>query len=133
MMTNVAQFLKEEIGATRRIVIDEPCPVIDAELPLTSPIQGYADLLRTNRGIVVRARIETAVQLECSRCVEIFVEPLQLEFTEEYVPVVDVENGAPTNIPRESHTYLINGRHELDLSEAIREYGLLALPMKPLC
>lgn len=133
MVTNVSQFLKEEVGATRRVLIDEGCLALDDALPLSAPIQGYADLLRTNRGILVRARIATAVRLNCSRCVESFDERLQIEFAEEYIPVVDVETGAPTNIPRESHTYVINGRHELDLAEAIREYGLLELPMKPLC
>ncbi len=133
MIVNVAQFLKSEVGTTRHVPIDETLPTLDDQIELTAPIKGDAELIRTNRGILVRAHLTTAVRVECSRCLELFVDPLAIDFTEEYVPVVDVETGAPTNIPHESYTYLINEQHELDLGEAVREYGLLALPMKPLC
>jgi uncharacterized protein len=133
MVINVSQLLKSELGTTRFVDVDEPVPLPSDQIEFVSPVRGMAELFHTNRGILVRAHLKSAVRLECSRCVEAFVDPMSIEFVEEYIPVVDVNTGAPTNIPRESYTYLINERHELDLTEAIREYGLLELPMKPLC
>ena len=123
MLINVAQFLKSDIGTIRYVEIDESGPPLVDEAELTAPVRGSVELIRTNRGILARANLTTSVRLECSRCLELFVDRLAVSFSEEYVPVVDVETGAPTKIPHESHTFLINERHELDLAEAVREYG----------
>jgi uncharacterized protein len=133
MVINVAQLLKSDVGTTRHVDIDEAPPSLSADVAFVGPIRGSAELIHTNRGIIVRAHLTGAARLECSRCLETYVDPLKIDFVEEYVPVVDVNTGAPTNIPHESDTYRINERHELDLGPAIREYGLLELPMKPLC
>ena len=49
------------------------------------------------------------------------------------MPIVDIHTGAPAKLSVDVDTFLIDDKHELDLEPAIREYGLLALPMKPLC
>ena len=133
MIINVSQFLRSEVGATRDVTVDDTVPPLSEKVDLTQSVSGNLELIRTNRGILARANLTMAVRLDCSRCLDPFVESLGISFSEEYVPVVDVDTGAPTNIPHESHTFLINERHELDLREAVREYGLLELPMKPLC
>ncbi len=133
MVLNVAQLLKAAVGTTREYDVDEQFPVLDERLQLVEPVRGKVRLTRTNRGILVTARLRTAARLECSRCLDVYVENLPIRFDEEYIPVVDVVSGLPTHIPHESYAYLINEKHELDLQPAVREYGLLALPMKPLC
>ncbi|MGH2457933.1 MAG: YceD family protein [Chloroflexota bacterium] len=133
MVINVAQLLKAAIGTTREYDIDEPARTLDEPLRSIGPVRGKVRLTRTNRGILVSARLHTGASLECSRCLEVYVEDLPIRFDEEYIPVVDVVSGLPTHIPHESYAYLINDKHELDLQPAIREYSLLALPMKPLC
>lgn len=133
MVINVAQLLKAAVGTTREYDIDEQIATLGEPYQLTGPVRGKARLTRTNRGIVVSARLHTGAKLECSRCLEVYVEDLPIRFDEEYIPVVDVVSGLPTHIPHESYAYLINDKHELDLQPAVREYGLLSLPMKPLC
>jgi uncharacterized protein len=133
MIFNVAQLLKAAVGTTRDYDVDEWIPSLDDRIELTKPVQGTVRLIRTNRGILVSAKLYTAAKLECSRCLEAYVEDLPIRFDEEYIPVVDVVSGLPTHIPHESYAFLINEKHELDLQPAIREYGVLALPMKPLC
>jgi uncharacterized protein len=133
MLINVAQLLKSDLGTIRHVDVDETISLPTDQIEFVGPVRGTAELIHTNRGVLVRAQLKSAARLVCSRCVEAFVDPLAIEFVEEYIPVLDVNTGAPTNIPHESYAYLINDRHELDLTEAVREYGLLALPMKPLC
>jgi len=130
---NVAQLLKAAVGTTREYEVDEQIPTLDDEIQLTEPVRGKVRLTRTNRGILVNARLHTAARLQCSRCLELYVEDLPIRFNEEYIPVVDVVTGLPTHIPHESYAFLINEKHELDLRPALREYGVLELPMKPLC
>lgn len=130
---NVAQLLKAAVGTTREYDVDERIPVLDEQIELTEPVRGRVRLVRTNRGILVNARLQTSVRLTCSRCLDLYVEGLPIRFTEEYIPVIDVVSGLPTHIPHESYAFLISERHELDLRPAVREYGVLEIPMKPLC
>jgi uncharacterized protein len=130
---NVAQLLKSDVGTTRQYTLDEWAPSLSEQVRMASPARGNVQLIRTNRGILVRANLTVSVELECSRCLEVYVEDLSVDFAEEYIPIVDVVTGQPTNIPHESYAFLINAKHELDVQPALREYGLLALPMKPLC
>jgi len=133
VIVNVAQLLKAAVGTAREYDIDECIPTLGEQVVLTEPVQGKARFIRTNNGILVSARLHTAAQLECSRCVELYVEDLPIRFDEEYISVIDVVSGLPTHIPHEIDAFLINEKHEIDLLPAVREYGLLALPMKPLC
>ena len=133
MIFNVAQLLKAAFGTTRDYDVDESIPNLDDQIELTEPVTGRVRLTRTNRGILVNARLHTAARLECSRCLEAYVQDLPIRFNEEYIPVVDIVSGLPTHIPHESYAFRINEKHELDLRPAVREYGLLEIPMKPLC
>src|SRR6516225_3992955 len=90
MIINVAQLLKSDVGTTRRVEVDETVPPLSDELDLVEPVRGSAELIHTNRGILVRAHLESALRLSCSRCLDAFVDPLRIDFVEEYIPVVDV-------------------------------------------
>src|SRR5581483_5673794 len=88
---NVAQLLKADVGTTREYDIDDEVPDLPNGVELTKPVTGRVQLIRTNRGILLRAQLQTAARLECSRCLEVFVEDLPIKFAEEYIPVVDVQ------------------------------------------
>ena len=133
MQFNVAGLLQEPVGATRRHEVAEDVGRIDEQLMATEPVQGHAKLTRTNAGILVDAKLHTAVRLHCSRCLIELVVPLDLRFSEEYQPAVDIATGLSLPQPEEWSVFKIDETHILDLSEAFRQYALLALPMAPLC
>ena len=56
-----------------------------------------------------------------------------INFEEEYLPTIDVASGVPLPLPEEPGFFTIDDHHILDLTEAVRQYILLATPMKPLC
>jgi uncharacterized protein len=58
---------------------------------------------------------------------------LGFDFEEEYYPTIDVVTGLPVPVPEEEGIFTIGGDHVLDLSEAIRQYAIMALPMAPIC
>jgi len=129
---NVAQLLKSPVGTSREYDVDETLPTIE-EYETTEPVRGHVKLTRTNRGILVDARLRTAVRLQCSRCLEELVTPLAFRIHEEFLPTVDVATGLPLQIPEGGDAFTIDEHHILDLGEAIRQYGLLELPLQPLC
>jgi len=131
MRTNVSQLLKEPIGSIRDYKVNEPVDVAgDGTGHL---VQGEVRLTRTDRSILVKGTVHTEVEVTCSRCLSPFSCPLTLHIEEEYFPTVDVVTGALLTVPDEPGYFTIDEQHILDLSEAMRQYALIAIPMKPLC
>lgn len=131
MQVNVSQLLQESIGATREYSIDEPVDVLGDGKEF--PVRGSCRLLRTQRSILVKCSLDTQAELECNRCLGRFRHPLKIRFEEEYVPTVDVASGAPLPQPEEPGTFTIDEHHVIDISEALRQYAVMAMPMKILC
>ena len=129
MPINVAQQLKAPIGSGRSYEVSETINIAGG----TSMVQGKVGLTRTDRSILVKGTLHTEVEVTCSRCLSLFGRPLTLNIEEEYFPIIDVFSGAPLSLPEEPGCFTIDERHILDLTEAIRQYVLLAIPMKPLC
>ena len=131
MRINVSQLLKAPIGSIRSYEVSE---IIDiAGDDSGSMVQGEIKLMRTDRGILAKAALHTEVEVTCSRCLNLFSCPLTLNIEEEYFPTVDVVGGTALPLPDEPSCFTIDEHHILDLTEAIRQYALLAIPMKPLC
>ncbi len=134
MQYNVAQLLKELSGATRHHELDEP---FECEGEGWDPLRvsGHVQMLRSHRGLVVTAQLETTVPLACSRCLEHYSECVKMELAEEFFPVIDVHSGLPVNSQQDQDedSFTIDQNHILDLTEAVRQAVVLALPIKPLC
>ena len=127
---NVSQLLKSSIGTTRSYEIEERVD-IGEDSPV---VRGEVTLLRTNRGILVTGKLQTELTVTCSRCLEQFHEQATLQIEEEFFPTIDILTGAAVTVPEdEPDAFTIDQNNILDLTEAIRQYALMAVPMKPLC
>ena len=132
MRFHVAQLLKESIGATRSYPVQE-ADVVVADDGARSRVEGNLKLLRTRLGVLVDATLRLRYPDVCSRCVIPIEVPVELHIEEEYQPTVDVVTGAASPRPEDPNTFLIDAQHVLDLTEAVRQYRVLAAPMQPLC
>ena len=132
MQVNVAQLLKESTGATRRYDIDGTICSDDGQ---ECQVQGKASLTRAGRGILVKGSFTCHSQLTCGRCLESFAHSSVFNVEEMFYPSIDILSGLPVALPDEdaSNSFTIDEHHILDMSEMIRQYSLLAMPMKPLC
>ena len=131
MQINVSQLLKESIGSTRNYELSGTVDITGEGVD--SKAQGEIMLTRTIHGILAKGTLHTEAKTICSRCLSSFSYPLILNIEEEYFPTIDVSSGAPLSSPAEPGCFTIDEYHVLDLTEAIRQYALLAIPMKPLC
>ncbi|MFO8143364.1 MAG: DUF177 domain-containing protein [Dehalococcoidales bacterium] len=129
MQTNVSGLLKSSIGAERNYEVNGNVNIYGN----ACAVHGDISLVRTNRGILVKARVETEARVQCSRCLSQFPAPLEFNIEEEYFPLIDVDSGMSLDVPNEPGCFTIDERHILDLSEAVRQYAVMAIPMKPLC
>ncbi len=131
LQINVSQLLKEPVGSTRDCQVDGSVDISGDGS--ASDVQGEVRLMRTGRSILVKGRFFTSAEVDCARCLEQFSCPLVLDIEEEYFPVIDVASGASLAPPDEPGSFTIDERQVLDLTEAVRQYALIAIPMKPLC
>ena len=132
MEYNVSYLLKGLVGERREYPIDGTVPRVD-ETPNPSPVDGHVEMVRTNDGILARAKAVLKSHEECSRCLDEFDAPLEISFEEEYFPSININTGAPMPPPREPDAFMIDHNHVINLESAIREYALVERQMQPLC
>ena len=129
MQINVSQLLREPIGSTREYEVNETIDVAGGGYVA----QGEVKLVRTDRGILVKGTLRTVIEVTCSRCLSFFNCPLALNIEDEYFPTTDVVSGDWLPLPEEPSYFTIDEHYVLDLTEAIHQCVMLAIPMKPLC
>jgi uncharacterized protein len=130
VIIDLSQQLKEPIGSIRRYSFSQSG---DSTEKAEFPLEGELTLLRTDQGVFVTGVLNTRVDAVCSRCLGDFDQPLTLKIEEELLLTVDPSTGASIPTQGEGGAFTINENQEFDLGEAVRQYVLLALPMKPLC
>lgn len=153
---NVAQLLKEPVGATRNGMVvvglfgllpelQQMVSPAHRELEATVATKGEANpagepvltgsvrLMHTQGGVLVQGGLHAQAALSCSRCLEPVAVPLDVELEEIFTPTIDLMTGRPVQNEEEDRALWIDDRHLLDLSEVLRQDVLLALPMHVLC
>jgi len=126
MQINVAQLLKEPVGAKRNYEIDGP-----AGENGENRVKGNIKLTHTSRGILAEGRFIVDIKGSCSRCLTEVKKQILFIMEEEFFPVIDIASGAHLHPPPDE--LKIDDNHILDLKEAIRQYIIMATPTKLLC
>ena len=127
-LINVAQLLKEPTGSSQSHDISG---TIDEEVE--GFVEGKAKVIHISRGVLVQCKLTAEVKLICSRCLNTFLCPISFTAEEEFLPISDVSGDLALSSLEQSEGFTIDNKNILDLSELIRQYMLLNLPMKPLC
>lgn len=135
MIFNVAQLMKSPFGSGAALEADihEEQVRLDNDLKVIGPIDGYARMRRVNQGLLIDGWVDLTTELECARCLKHFEQPMHVTFEERFYPTVDVVTGTPLPPIDEDDVFPIDEHHQVDLTEAIRQAVLLAIPMVPLC
>ena len=135
MRFNVSQLLKEGVGARRSYAIDETLEPL-AETG-TTRVKGSITVTRIDNGVWASGSIETNAFSACARCLTPAEHPVQFHMDEEFLPTVTIDARTPQAVKSAQATregvFTLDSRHNLDLTEAVRQYVIINLPMKPLC
>jgi uncharacterized protein len=129
LQINVAQLLKDSIGATSAFDYAGPIEIEEAQVEVSL----NAALTHIDGGVLVRADIRTGLPVTCVRCLELFTSHLEFEIVEEYCQTIPVDGGGKLDVTCPPESFTIDNRHIIDLTEAVRQHALLTLPMQPLC
>jgi len=138
---NVASLLMEPVGNTRDVELQLSAFALDDDL-VARNVEATAKLTRLRDQILVTAHAHGHVQLECVRCLNEYDQVFDESFSEQFFQTVDVRTGSELTSedhfeaelePEDDVRFSISESHELDLGESLRQWILLALPMRPFC
>jgi uncharacterized protein len=129
----LAGLLGEPAGTVRSYDIHGATIALPDSLELVEPLEGRVDITRTNRGVVVKADVDTAIAGECARCLRDIEVPISVHLLEEVLPSVDPVGGKPLDRATEPDVARLTDHHELDLGSLVAEAISLAEPIAPLC
>lgn len=130
MHFNVAQLLSGPMGAVRKRKVYGSLDSVDG-LPQTE-VSGSVEIMRTDRGVLVRGTVTATLNLECVRCLDQFQEMVRISLEEEYISAHRV-NGRAERKALQADNLLVDSNNLLDLEPALREYASLNSPLKPVC
>ncbi len=120
MIFNLANLLEEPVGSSLQFRIDEGRRRLD-DLTVDF-LRGDIEFVRVKEGIYAKGLFRTQLQLECARCLELFAQPIEFRLEETFRPPSEKETDSPLRMDG-----------TLNLTQPLREYILLAIPMRPLC
>ena len=129
---NVSGLLGDDPGTSREYDVADVTIPLDEGMALARPINGHVRLQRTNRGILADARLTTALQAECSRCLRPMEVPVDVVLEEEFLPAIDLATGKPLSTDAEPDVARLTDHHELDLEPLVRDELVIAEPIAPL-
>ncbi len=132
MRIHVAQQLRQPVGTQASFDLHEDRLPLDAATAIHD-LSGTVHILRTDRGLLVSLHATASVDETCSRCLADAPLPITIDFQEEYLPTTDPVTGTRLTPDEAGDSFLIGSNLVLDLTEAVRQYGLVAEPAKPLC
>ncbi|MDO8613103.1 MAG: DUF177 domain-containing protein [Dehalococcoidia bacterium] len=132
MRFRVSQELRQPVGTEFTLELRERSLLLDDDDAVTD-VQGDASLLRTDRGLLVTLRAAARLKGACSRCLAPLELPIEIDFQEEFIPVVDPVSGTHIASDEAEDSFVIDADLMLDLGEALRQYALMSMPGKPLC
>ena len=133
MIFNVAQLMTAPVGTSLVNDFHEDDIQLDDDIHVVGPLDGHVRMRRTNQGLLVDGWVDLTLELQCNRCLKEFEQPMHVTFEEQFYPTVDVVTGLPLAAFDQEEIFPIDAHHEVDLTEAIRQNVLTALPMVTLC
>lgn len=141
LIIKVSSLLMESIGSTRKVDVHRSGFTLDDDLTAHDVLASIV-LTRLNTGILASGSATGSVELECVRCLNLYEQSFSVTFAEQFRQTTEILDGRGVTPPREKPeddegddelAFEINDAHELDLTELLRQWILLSLPMTPVC
>ncbi|HYO43085.1 MAG TPA: DUF177 domain-containing protein [Candidatus Limnocylindrales bacterium] len=131
----VSGVLADVPGTLRDYAVEDVDVDPGEALVLAEPVNGTIRVTRTNRGLVVDAKLRTALAGECARCLRPLVTPVTMRIDEEVLPTIDLGSGLPVPLEEDGDPEAprLTDHHELEMRPLVAEAISLQEPIAPLC
>ena len=100
---------------------------------VVAPVELGFDIHKDKDRFRLAGRLRTELELSCSRCLEPYRFPVDVQFDQRYLPAAEASTEADREVESDDLETSYYRNDHIDLAELMREQFYLALPMKPLC
>jgi uncharacterized protein len=121
-----------EIGQVRRAAFDEVVDSKTEDVSFDAPVRGNVEVDRTTQTFRLRGKLATTAPFVCGRCLTQYRQHLAIAVEEEFLigGTLASREGA---LRPEDFVVPLGPDLVLDVTEAVRQHLLLAVPMVPIC
>ena len=105
----------------------------EEDFKVAAPVALAFDIFKNKQQFRLVGRVQTILELTCSRCLEPFTMPVDQTFDLRYLPRAENTGEGEREIEEDDLTTAFYENDQIDLDHLMREQFYLALPMKPLC
>jgi DUF177 domain-containing protein len=105
----------------------------DDSFLVAAPVDLAFDIRKDKQQFQLTGRVQTMLELPCSRCLEPFTRPVDAQFDLRYQPQALNTSADEHEIQEDDLSTAFYENDQIDLGQLMREQFLLSLPMKPLC
>lgn len=106
----------------------------DDSFRVAAPVDLAFDIRRDKQHFQLSGRVQTTLELPCSRCLEPFMRAVDAQFDLRYQPqALNTSSDDEREIQEDDLSTAFYEDDRIDLGQLMREQFLLSLPMKPLC
>ena len=105
----------------------------DEDFRVVAPVSLAFGIFKDKRAFRLAGRVQTTLELTCSRCLEPFAAPVDQDFDLRYQPHTVHDGESEREIEEDDLGIAFYDNDEIDLGHLMHEQFVLALPMKPLC
>lgn len=134
MIYNVAELLTGNIGDNQKHQIKSES--IEVHGHSLKEINGDVYLTRTDKTVLLDAKIKAVTNESCSRCLRPATIEVSVHMEEEFTPInsdlVDATN-YDSSVEEFDSTLAIDAQNYLDITEALGQTFVATLPIAPLC
>lgn len=133
MKIEVAE-LKLKRGSCVKFDFTETWPELEVggeSIPLTEPVNVEGEITNTGKFLSLKGKASTTFQLSCSRCLETFACSVEVPLREEYC-TESVYASLPPDDELRDEARIYEG-DSIDVTAAVEQALILALPMKGVC
>lgn len=120
---NVGFLVTAAVGTSRDFTFDYEKMLLGDDLTVWD-FAGTARFSRTPQGLLLQGDFAACLDLDCVRCLETFRQGVRWSFTDLYA--FDKRSLSESNL-------LVPEDGQIDLTELLREYALLEIPIQPIC
>ncbi len=113
---------------THNVRFSEPVNEIGLELPFEGNVEVEVELKKTHNQIILYSSIFLSVVFECDRCTGAFKKLLRTNYEMVYLQGMEPVESQSDNI-----VYIPSAADVIDISDDVRDFSILAVPMKKLC
>lgn len=123
--------LKRSPGENIHLELESPLPALEVDgekVSFEGPARASLDISNTGKGLLVEGQVGGRLKVNCARCLEPFLLPVETFFSETYYP-----EGSEEVNQEEREEWIPFSGDILDITSEVLKSILMGLPMKLVC